>query len=98
VALFLTTPYIRPGGLGTLLAQHMPRDAGLAVIIGIAILVMAWPGPTGIPLLFTATASFLFLRRLMLKRLGGTTGDTAGALLEITETLTLVIAAVFSGV
>jgi adenosylcobinamide-GDP ribazoletransferase len=98
VALFLTTPYIRPGGLGTLLAKHMPRGAALAVIIGVAVLVMAWPGRTGIPLLFAATVSFVFLRWLMLKRLGGTTGDTAGALLELTETLMLVTAVVFGGV
>ena len=36
------------------------------------------------------TAVFLLLRALMVKRLGGTTGDTAGALVEITEAAVLI--------
>jgi adenosylcobinamide-GDP ribazoletransferase len=36
-----------------------------------------------------ALAGFWLLRRLMLKRLGGCTGDTVGATVEITEMLFL---------
>ena len=45
------------------------------------------------PTLLIAAALFLALRRLMLLRIGGATGDTAGALVEITETVVLVAAA-----
>jgi len=34
----------------------------------------------------------LLLRNLMLRRIGGTTGDTAGALVEITEAAVLLVA------
>jgi adenosylcobinamide-GDP ribazoletransferase len=94
VALFLTTPYVRPGGLGSLLAQHLSRGASLGVILLVAILLIVWLGAAGIYLCLAASIAFLLLRRLMMRRLGGTTGDTAGALLEISETLALVTAAV----
>ena len=94
VALFLTTPYARPGGLGSLLAGYMPKSASLAVVLMVALLVMLSLGRTGIYLLLATVVSFLLLRRLMLRRLGGTTGDTAGALLELTETVVLIAAAI----
>lgn len=37
----------------------------------------------------TVMIIFWFLRHLMLHRIGGTTGDTAGALVEIVETAAL---------
>ena len=40
--------------------------------------------------LLVAGTVFFYLRVLMLKRLGGTTGDTAGALLELAECAVLV--------
>ncbi|MEJ2395382.1 MAG: adenosylcobinamide-GDP ribazoletransferase, partial [Candidatus Thiodiazotropha sp.] len=95
VALFLTTPYVRPGGLGSRLAQHRPKGASLAVVLLVAIFVIIFLGRIGIYLLFASVVSFLLLRRLMMRRLGGTTGDTAGALLELTETLALVILAAY---
>ena len=93
VALFLTTPYVRPGGLGTALTEHLPRETAPKVLIatGLVLLLIAgldllWP-------LAAAAAVFLLVRRLLLQRLGGTTGDTAGALLELVETAALCAAA-----
>jgi adenosylcobinamide-GDP ribazoletransferase len=97
VALFLTTPYVRPGGLGALLAQHMPRGACLAMLIGVASLSVLGLDRTGTFLLCATAGVFLLLRWLMSRRLGGTTGDTAGALVEVTETIALVTAAVVNG-
>jgi adenosylcobinamide-GDP ribazoletransferase len=95
VALFLTTPYVRPGGLGSRLARHMPKGASLVVVLMVALLVILTLGRMGIYLLLATVVSFLLLRRLMSRRLGGTTGDTAGALLELTETVVLIAAAMF---
>ena len=93
VALFLSTPYVRPGGLGAALAEHLPREAARKVLwatglvlLPIAGLDLLWP-------LATAAVIFLLLRHLLLRRLGGTTGDTAGALLELVETAALCAAA-----
>jgi len=90
LALLLTTPYVRVAGLGENLVKQLPRRAVLAVLIVVASLcVLATPVRSVIALAATAIG-FILLRRLMLDRLGGTTGDTAGALVEMTECAVLV--------
>ena len=90
--LFLSTPYVRPGGLGCALAEQASAFEGLwlPVLISLALLLSA--GWRGFGLLVAVAAVFLLLRGMMLKRIGGTTGDTAGALLEVTEATVLVAA------
>src|SRR3989338_7042633 len=123
--LFLTTAYVRAGGLGQALAEHLPRQTlpwllgahGLAVaLFGPAGGVGGWGRPLADPLprqplpwllaahglaialfgpagwlaLVLALVMFAWLRRLMIARLGGTTGDTAGALVELVECVVLV--------
>jgi adenosylcobinamide-GDP ribazoletransferase len=95
VALLLTTPYVRPQGLGSRLTKEMPRRASLAVILLTILLVIVWLDSNGVLLLLVSALVFWLLRRLMMKRIDGTTGDTAGALLEIVETTTLLTAALF---
>jgi adenosylcobinamide-GDP ribazoletransferase len=96
VALLLTTPYVRPQGLGSRLVREMPRGASLGVILLVALLLVLWLGRNGVILLAVLAMGFWLLRRLMLKRIGGTTGDTAGALLEIMETMALLTGAALS--
>jgi adenosylcobinamide-GDP ribazoletransferase len=91
--LFLTTPYVRPGGLGEDLASHLPRRSLRRVLMMLAVLVVIAAGMTGLILLLTVLATLLGLRRAMLRRLGGCTGDTAGALVELSETALLIVAA-----
>ena len=90
LGLFLTTPYVRAGGLGQALADHLPRSAGKRVLAvsGLACVLIA--GLSGFFAVVLAVALFAWLRRIMLRRLGGTTGDTAGALLELLEVAMLV--------
>ncbi|WP_296270526.1 adenosylcobinamide-GDP ribazoletransferase [Pseudomonas sp. UBA6323] len=82
--LLATTPYVRAGGLGQALVDHLPRQQLPWALGGhlLGMLLFGWPA-----LLALATASLLFvwLRRALLRRLGGTTGDTAGALVELAE-------------
>jgi adenosylcobinamide-GDP ribazoletransferase len=89
LGLFLGTPYVRKGGLGQALADHLPRSPGRQVLLVGAIGCVLIAGLTGLFALLLATAGFFWLRQLMLRRLGGTTGDTAGALLELLEVLIL---------
>jgi adenosylcobinamide-GDP ribazoletransferase len=93
LALFLSTPYVRPGGLGEVLTRELPRQPTLVLMLsaGVAILLIA--GRAGAWLLASACITFAALRVLMLRRLGGTTGDTAGAMVELVESSVLVTAA-----
>ena len=90
LGLFLTTPYVRAGGLGQALADHLPRSAGKQVLAvsGLACVLIA--GLSGFFAVVLAVVLFAWLRQVMLRRLGGTTGDTAGALLELREVAMLV--------
>ncbi|PTS84346.1 adenosylcobinamide-GDP ribazoletransferase [Pseudomonas sp. HMWF032] len=87
--LFLTTPYVRAGGLGHALAEHLPRRQLPWVLAANALVMLLFGWPALLALL-VAGGVFIWLRSLMLKRLDGTTGDTAGALLEIAECAVLV--------
>jgi adenosylcobinamide-GDP ribazoletransferase len=93
VLLFLTTPYVRPHGLGSLIANHMPRHACVVTVILTLVAIVTFTGMATIGLFATVAGVFLMLRRLMLRRLGGTTGDTAGTLVEITEAAALLTTA-----
>lgn len=90
LGLFLTTPYVRAGGLGQALADHLPRRAGWWVLGASALGCMLIGGVKAIAALVVALVGFVWLRRVMMRRLGGTTGDTAGALLELLEMVVLV--------
>jgi adenosylcobinamide-GDP ribazoletransferase len=85
LGLFLTTPYVRAGGLGQALADHLPRMAGWQVLAVSAAGCVLIAGFSGVLAVAVAAVIFLWLRQLMLRRLGGTTGDTAGAMLELME-------------
>lgn len=86
--LLLTTPYVRPGGMGHVLSEHMPRRSlpALLAIHGLAMLLCGWSGVLG--LLLTVLVC-LVVRHYLRERLGGTTGDTAGALVELVEVAVL---------
>jgi len=96
LALFLTTPYVRPGGLGAAIASHLPRRRITAMLIASApFLVCALTPRLWIPAAAAITVS-LFVRHALMSRLGGTTGDTTGALIELTETVALIAATLFA--
>lgn len=91
LGLFLTTPYVRAGGLGQALADHLPRSAGKQVLAVSGLVCALIGGFSGVVAVVIATLGFVWLRQVMLRRLGGTTGDTAGALLELLEMGVLVV-------
>ena len=85
VGLLLTTPYVRPGGIGALHAKHVSRRGGAMTLLFVAFAVPLLCGLSGLALLLAVFLLTLIMRSWMKQRLGGTTGDTAGALIEITE-------------
>ncbi|WP_085703380.1 adenosylcobinamide-GDP ribazoletransferase [Pseudomonas sp. B15(2017)] len=95
LGLFLTTAYVRAGGLGQALADHLPRKTGWQVLALSAAACVVIAGLNAVVALLLAVVVFIWLRHLMVRRLGGTTGDTAGALLELLEMSVLVGLALF---
>jgi adenosylcobinamide-GDP ribazoletransferase len=86
--LFATTRYVRASGVGTALAQWLPRKS--AVVVAAAFGLAA--GIANLWMMLGAAVAFVALRALMVQRIGGTTGDTAGAMVELIETAALLVA------
>lgn len=94
LVLFLTTAYVRPSGMGAAVTAHLPRPAawmGVVAAVGVSPLFL---GVAALPAVLAALGLLLLWRRSLNARLGGFSGDTAGALVELTETLVLVAAAI----
>jgi adenosylcobinamide-GDP ribazoletransferase len=98
VVLAALLPYARAGGgAGASLTTASPRRAAFAVAVAAAVVVVCARGDgvvlAGVALAVTAVLGFGWQRRL-----GGVTGDTLGAAVELTELAVLVTAvALFSG-
>lgn len=94
--LLTSTPYARSQGMAGDPARNAPRGQCLLAIglaAGGAILGLGW---AGLAALGAAAGLFWLARRSLMGRLGGFTGDTAGALVELTEALLLLVLA-FAG-
>jgi adenosylcobinamide-GDP ribazoletransferase len=92
---FVTTPYVRQGGLGSGLVAAPRFACWLSVFTGAGICVaMGWRGAIA---LAAAALVFVLWRRACIRRIGGTTGDTAGALAESIEAAVLVAIAIAPG-
>lgn len=91
-AAFLALPYVRSGGLGEGLAgASRAASAGALVLVAVLCACLGWQGVLA---LVVAAVVFALWRRACLQRLGGMTGDTCGALAELTEVAVLVAVAV----
>ncbi|MCP5159136.1 MAG: adenosylcobinamide-GDP ribazoletransferase [Gammaproteobacteria bacterium] len=89
VLLLVTTPYVRPGGLGSPYADELPRLTSALLVGLVAIATVALLEGSGGVLLVVLSIGFLGLRHAWITRLGGVTGDTLGATCELLETLAL---------
>ena len=91
--LFITTPYVRPGGIGEALAQHAPRSGILLGLVLLAMLSLLVLQAGGLLILSVLAVGWFVLRHAAIRRLGGFTGDVAGAQLELLECLGLLVIA-----
>jgi len=87
-AAFISTPYVRSGGLGSALANASRIGCAVMLVLGIA--ACAFAGTRGALALVLAALVFALWRRACMRRLGGITGDTTGALIELIEAAVLV--------
>lgn len=88
--LFFTTPYVRSSGLGTPFSDGLEREKIWPGILFAVALGILCSGLWWLAALTLAALVFMGLRSLLLQRLGGTTGDTAGAMIEILECALLI--------
>jgi adenosylcobinamide-GDP ribazoletransferase len=88
--LLVTTPYARPDGIARDMLPRLQRRHALWVCAAVILLL----GLFGLWLSLSLLLAGAGLRWLMMRRLGGTTGDTAGASIELVETLLLVLAVI----
>lgn len=83
--LLLTTPYAKSSGMGYVMQQQLPKNVawGINWLLLAALIALA---TTTLTLLFLLSLSILsFYRRALYQRIGGITGDTLGAWVEISE-------------
>jgi len=91
-AAFLSTPYVRAEGLGSGLADASRPACVAALLLAAALPLLA--GERGLYALLAVALVFWLWRRACLRRLGGMTGDTCGALTELVEVAVLVMLAI----
>lgn len=87
IILFMTTTYVRDSGLGTAFLDSMPKENILwSSLLLSAFLYLIFGS---ILSLILVLVTVLALRMMMIQRLGGMTGDTLGATVEIAESAAL---------
>lgn len=86
--LFLTTNYVRAKGLGSSIANTMPRKSAwlLVMVIVCGSFYFSW---LGLIACMSMLIGLWYLRRKFIQRIGGITGDTVGASIEIVECISL---------
>jgi adenosylcobinamide-GDP ribazoletransferase len=87
--LFYFTPYVRDKGLGSNLKQSISPIVFMVVTVVSLMLTVVFLQQKSIFILILAAAILLWVRNIMMQRIGGTTGDTAGAMIEVQEALLL---------
>lgn len=92
LGMLLSAPYVRAGGLGAAIAGHLPRKAAFLLLLATAL--GAGFVPHGWKALLAVLLVGWLLRRAFLARLGGVTGDTLGATVELAEAAALLALAV----
>jgi len=83
-------PLASPGGMGADFASGLQRSSlvwGVLIPLGLAIYL----GLQGIIALGLALLALFLLLRFVRARIGGVTGDVFGLVVEVTETLTLIV-------
>ena len=84
--LFVSTNYVRPEGLGEVLAQQFSPVLAWRVLAGTALVTLFFlPLDLWAAFWMVLLALFLMVRWAAMSRLGGFTGDVAGAQVELVE-------------
>ena len=85
---FLSTDYVRDKGLGSQLSQHLARPIAMALLLLMPLVALYWAW-VGVVVIATFYLVLWYLRYKFIQRIGGVTGDTIGASIEMIELATL---------
>ena len=85
---FLTTDYVRENGLGSHVGQHLNRPQAITLLLLTPFVAMYWAW-VGVIVIAVFYLVLCYLRHKFVQRLGGVTGDTIGASIEMVELSTL---------
>ncbi|MFP8817527.1 adenosylcobinamide-GDP ribazoletransferase [Acinetobacter johnsonii] len=85
---FLSTDYVRAKGLGSQLGQHLARPMAVAILLLMPLVALYWAW-VGVVVIATFYLVLWYLRYKFIQRIGGVTGDTIGASIEMIELATL---------
>ena len=103
VVVATASPAARPGGFGALVAGRTSRrERSVTVaLLGIAVVLAGLAGGAtlavrGLTAALAGLAAGWLLQRVAVRRLGGLTGDVFGAILQVSATVTLVVAGLAS--
>jgi len=88
--LFHTTDYVRKSGLGSALTQYRSATLHYSIQFTTVMLSFYLIGWSSIVIITCAILLYAAIRQLSIKRIGGITGDVAGALVELSEVVVLI--------
>jgi len=94
MVLVVHTPYVRGEGLGTQLKNQVQAKWVWFWVMILVTLMLYQTIALSSAMLATSALGYALMRRLMMQRIDGWTGDTAGASIEVTELLLLLVMAV----
>ena len=86
--LFLTTQYVREKGLGSSIAECIPKT-GSVIVSALCLVAAAYFAWVGVLTVMIFIGTLIYLRHKFIQRIGGITGDTVGASIEICEAVSL---------
>jgi len=90
MVLFATTENVRKEGMAEAAVKYLSKPA-VGVVMTLVLVLSFYLLKENSWVLIILFVVFYFLRKLMLQRINGMTGDTAGAMLEVMEVITLLI-------
>ena len=88
--LFAQTPYVRAQGIAADLAQYQSRAGAWVITAVTGLAAITFGSCYGLVATAVTSVTYVIMRGAFIRRLGGMTGDCAGAMVEVIETLTVV--------
>ena len=86
----ITTPYVRSQGLASALVDHLDQEKVQSILFVISLFALfILPLPIFFSITLILTVFYYMFRQFKVSRIGGFTGDTLGAGIEIAESLIL---------